>query len=105
MIVKERSPGLAGRPRQLSENAGDCAFGDLDSEHLQLTVNSRRSPQRIGRSHPFNQAANLDSHSRPAASALVHLGQPRPEPTKALALPADDRISLDIDQGSAPTTP
>ena len=32
VIVQERLPGLAGRPRQFSENAGDGPFGNVDSE-------------------------------------------------------------------------
>jgi len=105
VIVQERLPGLAGRPRQLPENTGNRAFGDLDAEHLQLTVNPRCPPKRIGRCHPFYQAANLDCRSGPAPTALVHLGQPCPEPAKPLALPADDRVSLDVDQGTAPAVP
>jgi hypothetical protein len=44
VIVQERLPGLAGRPRQFSEDSGDGPFGDLDAEHLQLAVNPRCAP-------------------------------------------------------------
>src|SRR5215471_1384929 len=32
VIVEERLPGLAGRPRQFPEDAGDSTLGDLDAE-------------------------------------------------------------------------
>ena len=105
VVVKKRLPRLSRWPAESSENSGDGALGDLDAEHLQFAVNSRRTPQRIGSYHPFDQPANLDSRRRPAAPSAVHLGQACPEPAKALPLPPDDRVRLDVDQGSAPAVP
>ena len=38
VIVQERLPGLAGRPRQSPEDSGDSTFGDLDAEQVSAGV-------------------------------------------------------------------
>ena len=105
VIAQERLPGLAGRPRQSPEDSRDSTFGDLDAEHLQLAVNPGCAPERIGRNHPLDQASNLDGYRGSAAMALVHPRPPSPEPAKPFALPADDRVGSDANQGSAPAGP
>jgi hypothetical protein len=105
VIVQERFPGLAGRPRQFPKDAGHGPFGNLDAEHLQLAVNPGCPPERIGHNHLFDQASNLDCSGGSAAPPLVHPRQTCPEPAKPLALPADDSVSLDEDQGNAPASP
>ena len=82
-----------------SEYAAYLADGSLDSQ-LEPEM-----PERIGHSHPFNQASNLNCTRGSATTALVHPGQTRPEPAKPLALPAYDGVRLDIHQGSAPASP
>jgi len=71
MIVQEGLPGLAGPSRPLPEQPGDGPFRDLDAEHLQLAVNPRGPPQRIGRSHLLHQTSNLEGSRGSAATALV----------------------------------
>jgi hypothetical protein len=105
VVVKKRLPSLTRRPPESSEHSGNRALGDLDAEHLQFPVNSRRTPQRIRSYQPFDQPANLHSRRRPAASSVFHLGQACPEPAIALPQPPDDRVRLDVDQGSAPAVP
>jgi hypothetical protein len=78
---------------------------DPDRIATDLLVNSRRAPQRIGSHHPPDQPTNLDSSRRSAASPAVHPGEACPELPKALPLPADDRVGLYVDQGSAPAVP
>ena len=55
VIVQGRLPGLAGRPRQSPNDSGDSTFRNLDAEHLQLAVNPRCAPERIGRNHALDQ--------------------------------------------------
>src|SRR5713226_4896762 len=105
MVVKKRLPSLTRWPAECSENSRDRALRDLDAEHRQFSVNSGRTPQRIGSHHPFDQPANLDSSRRSAASSAVHPGQACPELTKTLPLPPDYRVGLYVDQGSAPAVP
>jgi hypothetical protein len=103
--MKKRLPCLSRWPAKRSENAGDRALGDLDAEHLQFAMNSRRTPKRIDSHHPRDQPANLDSGRRSAASLTVHPGHARPKLAEALSLPADDRVRPHVDQGSAPAVP
>jgi len=91
VVVKKRLPRLSRRPAECSENSGNGTLGDFDAEHHQFAVNSRPTPQRIGRHHPFDQPAYLGSSRRSAASSSVHPGEACPELAKALPLPADDR--------------
>jgi hypothetical protein len=105
MVVKKRLPRPARLPAECSENSRDRAPRDLDAEHLQLAMNSRRPPQRIGSHYPLDQSANLDSGRRPAPSPAVHPGEACPELAKALPLPPDDRLGLYVDQGAAPAVP
>jgi hypothetical protein len=88
VVVKKRLPRLSRWPAECSENSGDGTLGDFDAEHLQFSVNSRRTPQRIGIHHPFDQPTYLGSSRRPAAWS-VHPGEACPELAKALPLPAD----------------
>jgi hypothetical protein len=53
----------------------------------------------------FDQASNLDGRRGSPAMALVHPRPPSPEPAKSFALPADDRVGADVNQGSAPAGP
>ena len=103
--MQEGLPRLAGRPRQSPEDSGDGTFGDLDAEHFQLTVNPGCAPERVGGNHPFDEASNLDGRRGSAAMALFHARPPSPEPAKPFALPADDRVGLDVNQGTAPASP
>ena len=93
------------RPRQSPEDSGDSAFGNLDAEHFQLAMNPGCAPQRVGGNHPFDETWNLDGRRGSAAIALVHFRPPSPEPAKPFALPADDRVGLDVNQGCAPARP
>jgi hypothetical protein len=105
VVVEKRLPRLSWWPTECSENSGDGTLGDFDAEHLQFTVNSRRTPQRIGSHDPFDQPTYLGSSRRPAAWSSVHAGEACPELARALPLPPDDRVGLYVDQGSAPAVP
>ena len=55
--------------------------------------------------HPFDQPTYLGSSRRSTAWSSVHSGEACPEFAKALPLPADDRVGLHVNQGSAPAVP
>jgi|SRR5579863_6822284 len=82
VVVQKRLPRLSRWPVKRSENSRDRALGDLDAEHLQFAVNSWCTPQRVGRSHLFNQPANLGSGGRSTTSPAVYPGQACPELAK-----------------------
>lgn len=105
VVVKKRLPSLSRWPAKCSEDSGHRALGDLDAEHRQFAVNSRRPPQRIGSHHPFDQPPNLERGPRSAASSAVQPGQACPELAKALPLPPDDRIGLHVAQRNVPAVP
>src|SRR5215813_8380007 len=103
VVAKKSLPGLAGSPRQLSEDSRDGSLRDLDAKHLEFSVNPWRTPQRIGRDHPLDQSANLDG-SRGYATVPAPR-QPRPELAKTLPLPPDDGVGLYVQQRAAPVAP
>jgi hypothetical protein len=55
-----------------------------------------RTPERIGRHHPLDEAAHLDHGRGSAGASVIHSGRAAPEPAKALTLPPDDRVGLNI---------
>src|SRR5207245_6820140 len=65
-VGEERPPGLRrpGAPlRHEPRNGalGDGALGDVDPQPEKFPVNSRGAPQRIGRSHPFDESLDLST--------------------------------------------
>src|SRR5215467_1882042 len=104
MVVKEGLPRLTGRSRKAAQNSGHGARGDHDAEHFQFTVDSRCTPQRIGSHHLLDQPTNVAGDRR-TTRATTWLGQSHPESPVALALPAGDGVSLDIEQRAAPARP
>src|SRR6516225_9183852 len=104
MVVKEGLPPLRGRLGKPSQNSRHGALGDHDAEHFQFTVDSRCTPQRIGSHHLLDQPTNVAGDRR-TTTATTWLGKSRPESPVALALPADDRIGLNVHQGDPPSGP
>jgi hypothetical protein len=105
VVVKKRLPGLAGWPRQLSEDSRDGSLRDLDAKHLEFSVKPWSTPQRIGLDHSLDEPANLDRSRASATVPAVHPGQPRPELSKTLPLPPDDGVGLHLEQRAAPVAP
>jgi len=64
VIVKECLSCLTGRSRKATQNPGYGTLGDDDAEHLQFTMDTRRTPQGIGNYHTFDQLANLATASQ-----------------------------------------
>jgi len=73
MVVKERLPRLTGPPRKAAQDSGHRAFRDHDAEHLEFTVNTRRTPQWIGGHHLLNQPANVGGDWWAANTAMMDL--------------------------------
>jgi hypothetical protein len=59
MVTKERPPTLRRRGPPPRHILGDAGLADLDAKLEQLTMDSRRSPQRIGHAHLADQPANF----------------------------------------------
>src|SRR5438093_6221083 len=56
MVGEERPPGLRRQGAPLRHEPRDGALGDVDPQPEKFPVNSRGSPQRIGRSHPCDES-------------------------------------------------
>jgi len=65
-------------------------LADLEAELEKLTVDPRRTPERIGAAHLPNKIANLAMHRRPPGSRA-----PAPKQAEALTMPLDDGGRLD----------
>ncbi len=65
-------------------------------------MDSRRSPVPVGASHFGDEAAQVRVLSR---ASKRHTRLPLPEKTKALPVPADDRLGLDDEEDAAPMGP
>jgi len=81
----------------------DCGLADLDAQLEELSVDSRRAPQWVDRRHLADQLTHFSRHSRPTWPAVAIL--PSPVEAEAFAVPADDRLGLDDEQGSTPVGP
>jgi hypothetical protein len=105
VIVQKGLPRLSGRPAEGPEDTRYGALGNWNSEHFEFAVYPRRTPQRIGGYHSFDQAADLGRSGGPASRTAMRFRQSRPEFAKAFPLPADDCLGLDVQQGTTPAGP
>src|SRR6476660_2404385 len=78
----------AAPPRHIPGNAG---LADLDAELEQLSMDSRRSPQRVGDAHLADQSANFQRH-RWSAAAVPRF--PAPIRSETGTVPTDDGVRL-----------
>ena len=67
----------------------DCRLGDVEAELQKLTVDMRRTPERVLEAHSSDKVAQLFVDLR---SATERAGFPSPERTKAFAMPTYDRF-------------
>jgi hypothetical protein len=75
MIREERPPCLGWRAVTARHVLRDRRLADVDAQLHELTVDSRRAPQRIGCRHRTNQAADLRRDRRSAQAVSTF---PRP---------------------------
>jgi hypothetical protein len=99
MIAKESLPTLRRWFSSLDHILGHTRLPDFDAELEQLSVEPRRSPQRISNAHVADKLAYLrrDSWSATTTSRL-----PAPIRSETRAMPTDDCIRLDDRQRIAP---
>jgi hypothetical protein len=105
MVMQESPPRLVRRPTKPAQDTRHGAFGDGDAEHLQFAMNPGCAPQRIGGGHLLdNRRTSLTVLGRPRRRrcGLESLAQNLRKP---FALPADDRVCLDVNQGISPVGP
>ena len=78
MVFQKRLPTLGWRSQCGVEDARDRALGDDQTQHLQLPMDSRRPPQRIGRCHLKDQSSNLFGNPRTSATRGLRAGTAEP---------------------------
>jgi len=102
MVLHEGAPVLATlRPRgQPAEVSRHGAFGDLEAEAQQLTVNPWRTPVVLG-SHPADEIAHFARHH---GSAAPHAASRKPLPVEpeTSPVPADHGLVLHDDEDLCP---
>ena len=103
VVAKERPPGLRGLRAVLRHEAGDGAFGDVDAEFQQLSVDARGAPEGIRGGHLPDQGADLGIDWRAAAGGPAReLG---PVLAEATSLPPQDRVGRHNDESLPPAGP
>src|SRR5215467_116654 len=87
-----------GVPGSTFHPSGYAALGDIEAQHEQLAVNAGCAPGRVLGHHPQEQVAYLLAH-RFAAGAAQSPRAPSPIPSKAGAMPADNRSGVTTTKG------
>ncbi len=103
MVRKEGPPGLRRWARVAHHVSGHGRLGNVDAELEKLTVDTRRSPERVLPAHPAYQVSNLSAGPWPSPPSRS--GFPSPEQPKASSVPANDSLRLDDDDGIQATGP
>src|SRR3984957_11558955 len=67
MIAEKRPPALGRRISSPDHVLGHAGLSDIDAELKQLSMDPRRSPQRIGNAHLADKLAHLHRNCWPAA--------------------------------------
>src|SRR5215471_15546071 len=93
MVAKERLPSLRGRAPPPHHILGDARLADLDAELEKLSMDSRRSPQRVGDAHLADQPANFQQYSWSTAAVP---GFPAPIRSETGTMPTDDGMGFTI---------
>src|SRR5271169_1165568 len=89
MVMKEHLPALRRRSSSFDHILGYARLSDVDAELEQLSVDPRRSPQRIGKAHLADKLAYLRRHIWSAATAPRF---PAPVQSKPDAVPFHDGL-------------
>jgi hypothetical protein len=95
MVAEERPPAWGRRVSSPDHVLGHARLSDLDAELEELSLDPRRSPQRIGNAHLADQLAYLQRHRRPATPRFR---LPLPISTEAGAMPFDHGLRLNYCQ-------
>src|ERR1700751_3846179 len=68
MVAKERLPSLRGRAPPPRHILGHAGLADVDAELEKLSMEARRSPQRVGDANLADQPANFPRYRRSTAA-------------------------------------
>src|SRR5215831_14510101 len=82
VVVQERLPCLPGWSPESAEDPRDRPLGDVDTEHLQLSMEPWRSPQGIVGDHLRYQPTNRERGRRSPTGVAFRPGQACPEQRK-----------------------
>src|SRR3981189_1773621 len=96
MVTQEAAPPRGGRSASLDHVLRDAGLSDLKAEFEQLTMDARRSPQRIVDAHPPDQRAQVRVDLRPASKGA---GFPTPAPAEAGSVPSHEGLGADNRDG------
>ena len=66
-------------------------------------MDARRTPKPVGGRHVADQSAKVLIDGSPTGAVATRAS--RPAPTEPIAMPAEDRLRLDEDQGRLPASP
>jgi hypothetical protein len=91
VIVQKGPPGLRWRTTSPRHVLRHRRLGDIDPEFEQLTMNARRSPQRIGAADLADQVLHVFGYAKSAHTAS---GLPAPYSSEATSVPTHDSIRL-----------
>src|SRR5436853_6603949 len=106
MIAKKREPPFRGFrvSRRMTHAAGNGSLGNIESQHQELTVNTRCAPGWVFRHHPQNQLANLFGNSLPAHHS-PSFGDRTPIKGQSLPVPTDHSLWSYDGQSLFPASP
>jgi hypothetical protein len=102
VISEECPPALGRRISSPDHVLGHAGLSDIDAELEQLSMDPRRSPQRIGNAHLADKPAYLKRYSWPATTAPR---LPPPVRSEASAMPFDYGFRLNNRQRIANAKP
>jgi len=106
MIAQKGEPALGGPgiPRCSPHPSGDGSFGDMETEHQQLAVNTRCAPGWVFRHHPEDQIPNFFRNSPPPHHP-ARFGDGAPIERKTRSVPADNGLRANDNESLLPSTP
>jgi len=103
VIGQKRPPGLRGRAAPLREQPRDGAFGHMDAELQELTMDSRGAPERVRGGQACNEGLDLGGDGR--ATPDRPGGEPGPVRAEAAPLPSQDGVGSHDHEGLSPPGP
>jgi hypothetical protein len=106
MIAQKRRPSICrlGIPRRFSHPAQHCSLRNIEAEHLQLTVNARRTPGRVFADHAEDQLAQFQPDALSSYTSSTP-GEPRPIHLETYPMPAHNSFRSDENQRLLPSRP
>src|SRR6516164_10933382 len=96
VIVQEGTPSLRGRLAATHHVFADAGLTNVNVEFEQFTVDAGCAPSWVVSAHLADQV--VDFVGNRGSSGLASTDLPRPDKTKALPMPSDDRLGLNDSQ-------